>query len=147
MIDEHDAALRAHLMREEGVRNMPYRDHLGILTIGVGRNLQANGLSDDEVQYLLRNDIRESLHEATTYPWFAMLDDERQRVVTEMIFQLGAYGYSRFKRMHAALADGDYDEAAAQVENSRMATQVPQRVARIARRLRQGDQSTTEVST
>ena len=41
----------------EGVKNKVYKDHLGIETIGVGRNLVDRGLSDEEVDYLLGNDI------------------------------------------------------------------------------------------
>ena len=41
----------------EGVKNHVYKDHLGIETIGVGRNLVDRGLTDEEVDFLLSNDI------------------------------------------------------------------------------------------
>ena len=43
--------LRLH----EGVEHMPYKDTVGKLTIGVGRNLDDRGLSDDEIDYILSN--------------------------------------------------------------------------------------------
>ena len=52
-INRFVSQLRFH----EGVRNQVYKDHLGIETIGVGRNLRDRGLSDEEVDYLLSNDI------------------------------------------------------------------------------------------
>ena len=45
--------LRIH----EGVEKTVYNDSEGIPTIGVGRNLRDRGLSDDEIDYLLSNDI------------------------------------------------------------------------------------------
>jgi lysozyme len=46
------------LVKHEGIRNKPYEDSVGVLTIGVGRNLDDVGLSHDEIYYLLKNDIR-----------------------------------------------------------------------------------------
>ena len=45
--------LRLH----EGVEHKPYVDTVGKTTIGVGRNLDDVGLTDDEIDYLLDNDI------------------------------------------------------------------------------------------
>ena len=48
------------LKRHEGVSKWAYEDHLGYITVGVGRCLDPEiglGLSDDEIDYLLRNDI------------------------------------------------------------------------------------------
>ena len=50
-------ALRALLEGHEGRRALPYRDSLGKLTIGVGRNLSDRGLSEGEIDLLLANDI------------------------------------------------------------------------------------------
>lgn len=43
------ARLSAVLCRDEGVRLKPYRDSLGILTVGVGRNLRDKGISLHEL--------------------------------------------------------------------------------------------------
>jgi GH24 family phage-related lysozyme (muramidase) len=48
------------LRRHEGVRSHAYKCSAGYITIGVGRNIDQDGglgLSDDEVDYLLSNDI------------------------------------------------------------------------------------------
>ena len=61
-------SIAARLVRQhEGVRYEPYDDAtgkrpiaLGHITIGVGRNLEARPLTDDEVDYLLANDLAEN---------------------------------------------------------------------------------------
>ena len=52
--------LRKMLKRHEGVKNFVYLCSEGYETIGVGRNIADSGLglSDDEVDYLLDNDIK-----------------------------------------------------------------------------------------
>ena len=48
------------LKRHEGVRDKVYMCSAGYETIGVGRNISESGLglADDEIDYLLSNDIR-----------------------------------------------------------------------------------------
>ena len=50
---------KAQLVRHEGLRLKPYRCTAGKLTIGVGRNLEDKGISQQEAYELLENDIRE----------------------------------------------------------------------------------------
>jgi lysozyme len=50
--------LEEMLIRQEGNRKFPYECTAGKLTIGVGRNLDDMGLTEDEVLYLLDNDIQ-----------------------------------------------------------------------------------------
>lgn len=46
-------ALKEELIRDEGLRLKPYRDTVGKLTIGVGRNLDDVGITKDEAMHLL----------------------------------------------------------------------------------------------
>ena len=46
------------LVRHEGLRLHAYKCSEGFLTLGVGRNLDANGISEDEAMYMLDNDIK-----------------------------------------------------------------------------------------
>ena len=69
------------LKLHEGVRSKVYMCSAGYETIGVGRNIAESGLglSDDEIEYLLNNDVkrvREELED--TYFWFAALNEARQ---------------------------------------------------------------------
>ena len=60
--------LIVHLKAHEGVRQHVYLDTEGIETIGVGRNLVHRGLSDDEIELMLANDIRDF-----QYPYLKLL--------------------------------------------------------------------------
>jgi len=52
--------LEEMLIRHEGKRSLPYECSAGKISVGVGRNLEDNPLTDDEIMYLLRNDIARS---------------------------------------------------------------------------------------
>ena len=45
------------LKRHEGLKIFPYHCSQNKLTLGIGRNLEDNGISKDEAYYLLNNDI------------------------------------------------------------------------------------------
>ena len=65
-IDKLIVQLKVH----EGVRKFVYLDTEGIETIGVGRNLVDRGLSDDEIELMLANDIRDFQDEVeAAFPW------------------------------------------------------------------------------
>ena len=130
--------LRDHAKWAEGVRNFPYEDTVGKLTIGVGRNLDDRGLSDDEVNYLLANDIDLALAGANTFPWFQSLDEVRQMVVADMIFNLGLTRFRGFIKTIAAIAAGDYEAAADEMEDSRWYRQTGRRAIKNVRLMRYG---------
>lgn len=52
--------LEKDLIRDEGLRLKPYHCTAGKLTIGYGRNLDDNGISEEEALSMLRNDIATS---------------------------------------------------------------------------------------
>ena len=134
------AALTSQLIRHEGLRLRPYTDTTGHLTIGVGRNLADVGISREEALDMLDNDIERVLLElATRWPWTQALDVVRQRVLADMLFNLGAPRLTRFVRMLAAVQAGDYDTAAAEMIKSRWADQVGVRAHTLARMMRTGE--------
>lgn len=134
--------LKARLIADEGKIRHAYRDHLDYLTIGVGRLIderKGGGLSDDEIDYLLTNDIRRAETIGRSYSWFEGLSWERQAVIVMMIFQLGAGGLNAFKKMREALERNDYEEAANQMMDSKWAKQdTPARAKRLAEIMRSG---------
>src|SRR5690349_3320190 len=82
----------ADLRDDEGVVLHAYRDHLGYLTIGCGRLIDARrggGISREESDYLLANDVagRVAALEAM-YPWFAAIDPVRQSAFVNLAFNL-----------------------------------------------------------
>ena len=108
--------LIAMLKRHEGVESHAYHCSENKVTIGVGRNVDKSGglgLSDDEVDYLLQNDIdRVSSELDSEYDWFAGLDDVRQDVMVDISFNLGQTRLRAFKKALSAMAEGDWSEAA-----------------------------------
>ena len=125
--------LRASLKQAEGVKPKPYADTVGKLTIGVGRNLTDNGLRPAEIDFMLTNDITEAWVLVTkTWPWVHDLSDVRQRVLTEMVFQMGVGGVGAFHKALAAMQAGDFATASAEMLNSHWAAQTPGRAHRLA---------------
>jgi len=130
--------LHKSLVAHEGFRTLPYIDTTGHISIGVGHNLSAKGLSRSMVWTLLDQDIADALSEMDHYPWFAGLDDVRQRVMVEMMFNMGAAGLATFTNMLAHIVLGRYTEAALHMMTSQWATQVGKRAARLAEMMRTG---------
>ena len=135
-------ALRKQLLRHEGEVLHAYEDHLGYLTIGVGRlidNRRGGGITHDEAMMLLDNDIRRVIDELESRaPWFKRLDTTRQQAIANMAFQLGVSGLLGFRKMIGALDHGDYRKAADEAMNSRWARQTPNRANEIADMIRKG---------
>lgn len=127
------------LIRHEGMRVFPYKDTVGKLTIGVGRNLDDNGISSDEAKYLLNNDINSAYREAQGFWWFDELNDVRQEVVVNMIFNMGYPTFCQFKNMIEAIKEENWPLAKKEMLDSRWAKQVGTRAIELANAMEQGE--------
>lgn len=128
------------LKEDEGLRLKPYRDSVGKLTIGYGRNLEDNGITQWEADVMLANDLGITMQEAySAFPWFRYLDEVRQDVVLSMLFNMGMPRLTKFKKMLSAIADRNYELAAAEMLNSKWASQVGRRAQKLASMMRSGD--------
>ena len=126
----------------EGVKNKVYKDHLGIETIGVGRNLVDRGLSDEEVDYLLGNDITIVENELDNgLSWWRDLDEVRQRALADLAFNMGLPRLHGFVKMLDGLQRRDYHAAADELLDSKYAKQVGARSERVAQMIRTGEDS------
>ncbi len=135
--------LFTQLRLHEGVEHKPYKCTAGYLTIGVGRNIEERGLSDDEIDYILSNDVDIVIDElGRTYDWFFDLSEVRQRVIADMVFNLGLPRFSQFKNMIAAIEAEDYVQASNEMMDSRWAEQVGLRASRLAEMMETGEDST-----
>src|SRR5690554_799378 len=130
--------LREQPERHEGLRLKPYKDTVGKLTIGIGRNLDDKGISREEAFALLDNDIAEVVRQLEQVDEYQALDDARQTVLANMCFNLGLYGLMGFRKMWLALTRNDYHEAAKQMLDSRWARQVGYRADELAQIMRTG---------
>jgi len=140
MPDYDRAALLRELSRDEGRRAFAYKDTEGILTIGVGHNLEANGLPDEIIDDLLEYDIREIAEPALNrlYPSWRYLSDKRQRVLLNMAFNLGQDRLMQFRKMWTAIELEDFEDAAREMLDSRWARQVGVRADRLSEMMRVG---------
>ena len=128
---------------EEGYRLKVYDDKDGeeILpgdtceghpTIGIGRALDTRGLTDDEVQYLYRNDKTSVISSVlVALPWAGTLDN-RKYVLYAMAFQMGVAGLLKFERMLAAAQAGNWQIVHDEMLASAWAKQTPARAQRMA---------------
>lgn len=131
--------LAAQLRRHESERLKPYRDSLGYLSIGVGRNLDAHGIRPDESALMLTNDMDEAERGvALTFSWFPSLDPVRQAVLVNMAFNLGMSGLLDFHKMLAAVEHGQYGQASDEMIESLWAKQVKERAVELAAQMRTG---------
>ena len=153
-------ALIDQLILHEGMKLQVYQDHLGIDTIGVGRNLEDRGVTDGELafmnmlkaeiyeqgitethaRFLLANDIDIVEKElSNAHPCISGIGDVRIRVLLDMGFNLGVPRLNKFKNMWKAVHDRDFSLAAVEMLDSRWASQVGQRAVRLSNAMRDGE--------
>jgi lysozyme len=80
---------------------------IGHPTIGIGRALDTNGISDDESEYLFANDVSSVRIEVTKrLPWITSMNEPRQAVFLGMAFQMGVAGFLQFNNSIAMAKAG-----------------------------------------
>ena len=127
------------LIKHEGMRHYAYKDTEGHLTIGVGRNLDAIGISEEEALLMLSSDYDRCVVAASKYSWYSKLDNKRKQVIISMIFNLGASAFRDFKRMIGALEKLDFDKASQEMLSSSWSAQVKKRAVELSRMMKEGD--------
>ena len=128
------------LRRHEGVKNTLYKCTSDKWTIGVGRNLEDVGLSDEEIDYLLQNDIERTIELMDDYiPWHDDLDLVRHEALVNFVFNVGIGTAMKFKKAMTALEEGNYDVAADEMMDSNWSKQVGQRAIEITEMIRTGE--------
>ncbi len=123
--------LTEQLKRDEGYRDKVYTCSAGKLTIGYGHNVEDNPIPEKVATDLLGHDIGQALAECERFPWFYPLSDVRKRTIVNMVFNIGAGGVARFRRMITAIENEDWKGAAEEMEDSRWYGQVGKRAARL----------------
>jgi lysozyme len=142
LMTQNDLELIKELRRDEGVIDHAYQDSLGYWTIGVGRLIdkkKGGRLTDEEIDYLLLNDIKECTADLDkNLPWWRSLTDARRRVLVNMRFNLGMAGLLGFKNTLKFIETGDYAKAASNMLLSKWTKQVGQRANRLAAMMEKG---------
>ncbi len=121
------------IKKHEGLSLKPYKCTAGKLTIGYGRNIEDNGITTQEANMLLSNDILSCEAQLEDkIPSWGKLSEPRQAVLVNMVFNLGWPRFSRFKKMLSAIGECNFDRASAEMLDSRWARQVGSRAIELS---------------
>lgn len=133
MSGEIDSFLIDQIKRHEGYRRHPYKCTSGKLTIGIGRNLDDNGISEEEAEYLAVSDLKRSAAELNkTFPWYYSLSKRRKQALINFHFNVGLATMLKFKNFLAEMESGNYPLAAQELLDSQYAKQVKSRADELA---------------
>ena len=79
------------LRRHEGLRLKPYQcsGDPPKWTIGFGRNREDNGITQEEAEIMLLNDLKMVEEELNGHVWYDGLSETRQAVLQNMSFNIG----------------------------------------------------------
>jgi len=130
------------IKRHEGLVLNAYQDHLGYWTIGYGRLIdkrKGGGISQQEAEYLLQNDINgviQALERQISF--WNRLNEPRKAVLMNMAFQMGVGGLMKFKRTLSLIELDEFTEAADNMMTSLWAKQTPKRAQEMANQMRTG---------
>lgn len=155
------------LILEEGLFLSPYKDPKGFLTVGVGRNLDANPLTPAEIavcgsngragpitkegaMLCLHNDEKTVIKLLDIHvPWWEALDEIRARVMAILCFNMGwrstddRHGLSTFKHFLEDMQDTEFALAAYELKNSLWYNEVGSRGRRLYKMVSTGQDYTT----
>jgi len=122
-------------------RHIVYDCPAGHATIGIGRNVSESGLglSDIEVEFMLEEDTARCAKElGGAFNWFSDLNEARRDAMIDLVFNIGLTRLNGFKKALAAMADANYDLAAAEFMDSKYASQVKDRAIEICAMIKTG---------
>ena len=134
-------SIKAHEgeVRSKNGRHKLYMCPSKARTIGWGRNLDANGLSDEEAEILLNNDMRTAERACRSLIFnFETLDPVRQAVLIEMAFNIGSTKLAKFTKMLKALRQHDYLNCSSEMKDSDWYIQTKRRAKTLVERMRTG---------
>ena len=139
--------LREEIKYAEGSVNEIYLDHLGLATFGIGHLVTewdeeygwevGTPVSEDRCNEVFDSDIQIVLSDCQhLYPDFNDLPEEVQRIIANMMFNMGRPRLSKFKGMKAGVDARDWNKAADEMVDSRWYRQVTNRAERLVERMR-----------
>lgn len=139
--------LREELEYDEGVKYEIYNDHLGYPTFGIGHLVRDSDpehgqpvgtpVSEDRVAEAFNRDIEITIEDChRLYDDFDELPEEVQRIIANMLFNLGLPRLSKFRGMKAGVDDRDWERAADEMVDSHWYNQVRNRADRLVERMR-----------
>ena len=139
--------LREELETDEGRIDEIYTDHLGYPTFGIGHLVVEHDaeygkeigtyVSENRVIKVFEQDIETVLSDCNRlYEDFEDLPEEAQRVIANMMFNMGYPRLSKFEGMKSGVDARDWNQAADEMVDSRWYYQVINRANRLVERMR-----------
>lgn len=130
----------ALIKKHEGLRLHAYIDTVGATSIGYGRNLRDTGISEQEADFLLANDIDNWVisDAEQLFPCFDSLTDNRKVAIVDMMYNMGYTALEGFKVFRAAVINEQWSAAADAMLNSKWAKQTGNRAIEDANLMRIG---------
>ena len=139
--------LRKELENDEGVKYEVYNDHLGYPTFGIGHLVidsdpehgeeVGTPISEERVISAFEDDVVGVVSDCETlYSDFEELPEEAQRILANMMFNMGRTRLSKFKGMKRGVDARNWDAAADEMVDSAWYRQVPNRAKRLVERMR-----------
>jgi len=133
--------IKKMIIQHEGVRNRPYRDSLGLWTVGIG-HLIGDGktlppswnreFSNEEVMALFENDYQKHKKQAeSNVPGFNKYDSIGKAAFIDLTFNMGPGWPKKFTNTSKKIEEGDTFGAARGLENSLWYKQVASRGPKI----------------
>ena len=140
--------LREELEYDEGCKYEIYNDHLGYPTFGIGHLIlesdseygesTGTAVSEGRVISTFEADVMGVLSDCERlYPDFGSLPEDAQRIIANMMFNMGYPRLSKFKGMKSGVDARDWSAAADEMVDSRWYNQVTNRAERLVKRMRE----------
>ena len=125
------------IKKHEGYVGIVYKDSLGIDTIGYGFAIKDLELDEDVCEIILERKLHDLIDRINIkFKWYCYMPQEIKDIVTEMCYQLGVTGFSKFKKTNAYLQNKQWDEASVEMLDSRWAKQTPNRAKEMSNRVK-----------
>ena len=139
--------LQEELENDEGCKYEIYNDHLGYATFGIGHLILDSDpeqgssvgtpVSESRVAEAFESDIVQVVSDCETlYPDFESLPEDAQRIIANMMFNMGRPRLSKFKGMKRGVDAQDWNAAADEMIDSNWYKQVTNRADRLVNRMR-----------
>ena len=125
------------IKKHEGYVGVVYKDSLGIDTIGYGFAIKDLELDADVCDIILERKLKDLEHRIKLkFDWYKYMPQEIKDIVTEMCYQLGVTGFSKFKKTIAYLQNKEWKNASIEMLDSRWAKQTPNRAKEMSNRVK-----------
>ena len=133
-------SLLSDIKKHEGFRSTVYECSEGYDTIGYGFAIKDLELDEDIAELILMRKL-DVLQEriSSKFGWFDNSPEEVKDVVTNMCYQLGLSGFSKFKKTIYLIETEQYEEASIEMLHSLWAKQTRTRAKELSEILRSID--------